>query len=85
MRIDDRQAGELTKIATLSSVVERNEGYPVELWLTGSGAVVLRAWNECQNNHTDVDLFQLLAALQVTGSALDGASSFSPLRVAQSD
>lgn len=49
-----------TKIAALEDVREHGEGEPVELWLNRSGRVVLRAFNECRNNHTDVDLSDLL-------------------------
>jgi len=49
-----------TKIATLPGIREYGEGEPVEIWLRGNGRVVIRAWNECGNNHTDVDLFDLL-------------------------
>jgi len=79
------QAGDLTKLATLENVVELNEGYPVELWLTEAGRVVIRAWNECQNNYTDVDLFQFLAALDGSGDALSGATPFPSVRASESN
>ena len=50
-----------TKIATLSGVREYSEGYPVEVWLREDGRVVVRAFNECGNNRTDIDLLDLLA------------------------
>lgn len=49
-----------TKLATLDGVREHGEGSPVELWLNRSGRVVVRAFNECSNNCTDVDLLDLL-------------------------
>jgi hypothetical protein len=52
----------LTKLATLDAVRERTDGDPVELWLTGEGRVVIRAYNECGNAYTEVDLFDLLGA-----------------------
>ncbi len=48
------------KLATLGGVVEHNEGLPVEIWINAIGRVTVRAHNECGNNYTDVDLFQLL-------------------------
>jgi hypothetical protein len=50
-----------TKLATLVGVREHSEGSPVELWLNRSGRVVVRAFNECGNNYTEVDLFDLLS------------------------
>lgn len=50
----------LTKIATLGDVRELIEGEPVELWMSETGRVVVRAFNECRNNYTDVDLLGLL-------------------------
>jgi len=66
MRIDSGQAGALleTKITSLLSVREWCEGEPVELWLNRSGRLVLRAFNECGNNFTDVDVFDLLEWLK---------------------
>ena len=57
-----------TKIATLEGVREHNEHEPVELWLSPLGRVVIRAYNECRNNITDVDLADLLDWLR-SGSA----------------
>lgn len=48
------------KIATLSDVREHAEGLPVELWLMANGRTVVRCWNECGNNCTDLDLRDLL-------------------------
>jgi hypothetical protein len=50
-----------TKIAVLAGVREHCEGMAVELWLGRSGRVVVRAYNECGNNCTDVDLMDLIA------------------------
>jgi hypothetical protein len=50
-----------TKLATLVGVREHSEGSAVELWLNRSGRVVVRAFNECGNNYTEVDLFDLLS------------------------
>lgn len=55
------------KIATLSSVREHNEGDPVELWLVDNGRMVVRCFNECGNNHTDLDLFELLGWVKSNG------------------
>jgi hypothetical protein len=49
----------LTKIATLE-LRELSEGEPVELWMSETGMVVVRAYNECGNNYTDVGLLGLL-------------------------
>ena len=50
----------LTKIGTLEDVRELTEGAPVELWMSETGKVVVRAFNECGNNYTEVDLLGLL-------------------------
>ncbi len=42
-------------------VREYNDGlYPVELTRSASGRLVIRAYNECGNNCTDVDIWDLL-------------------------
>jgi hypothetical protein len=48
------------KIATLTDIREENEGEPIELWFNRRGRVVVRAWNECGNNYTEVDLLRLV-------------------------
>jgi hypothetical protein len=48
------------KLAVLPDVREYTEGETVELWLNRYGRVVIRAYNECGNNYTDVDLDGLL-------------------------
>jgi hypothetical protein len=48
-------------LAVLAGVKEHAEGYPVELRLASNGRIVIRAYNECGNNHTDVDLHDLVA------------------------
>lgn len=58
------------KLATLNGVREHTEGSLVELWLNRSGRVVIRAFNECDNNHTDVDLIDLLHWAQGPGFGL---------------
>jgi hypothetical protein len=57
----DRPALNNTKMATLSEVREHAEGYPVELWALSNGRTVIRAYNECGNNFTDVDLGDLIS------------------------
>ena len=52
-----------TKIATLLDVREHTERLDVELWLNPNYRLVVRAYNECGNNYTDVDLFDLLAVV----------------------
>ena len=59
-----RQAGDFTKLATLNGVRELTEGEPVELWLSNEGRAVVRAWNECGNGYTEIDLLSLLGALR---------------------
>lgn len=49
-----------TKIATLRGVREHNEHDDVELWLNADGRIVVRSYNECGNNYTDLDLRDLL-------------------------
>ena len=55
------------KLATLSRVREYCEHEPVELWLSSTGRITIRAWNECGNNYTDIDLIDLLVALLTQG------------------
>jgi hypothetical protein len=53
-----------TKIATLDGVQELTERAPVELWVNANGRLVVRAFNECGNNYTDVGLAALLTWLR---------------------
>jgi hypothetical protein len=56
----DRLAGE-TKICDMVGVRECSEGlFPVELWRNSEGILVIRAYNECGNNCTDLDLWSLI-------------------------
>jgi hypothetical protein len=48
------------KIAVMEGVREHTERGPVELWLNEEGRVVIRSYNECGNNYTDVDLPDLV-------------------------
>ena len=60
----DRAAA--TKLCDLVGVREYGEGlFPVELWRTGPlGRLIIRAYNECGNNYTDVDLLDILKWLE---------------------
>jgi hypothetical protein len=49
-----------TKLATLQGVREYCEDEAVELWLNETGRIVVRAYNECGNNYTEVDFRDLL-------------------------
>lgn len=68
------------KIATLEGVREYNECEPVELWIR-AGRIIVRAFNECRNNHTDVDLVDLLGRLQSTAETAEVAISLLLQRV----
>lgn len=48
------------RVAILSDVRERTEGNPVELWILEDGRPVIRCYNECMNNCTDLDLIDFL-------------------------
>lgn len=48
------------KIAVLDAVREYSEKDAVELWLHENGRVVIKAYNECHNNCTEIDLVDLL-------------------------
>ena len=49
------------KISNMDSVLEYTEGLPVELWINPkSYRLVIRAYNECGNNYTEVDLLSVL-------------------------
>ena len=48
------------KIATLAGVREHTDSAPFELWVRPCGRVVVRSFNECANNYTNVDLVDLL-------------------------
>lgn len=63
-----------TKVATLADVREWGEGEPVELWVNRSGRLVLRAYNECRNNTTEVDVLDLLAWFE-RGNAIGSFSA----------
>jgi hypothetical protein len=69
------------KLATLEGVREYNEREPVELWVR-AGRVILRAFNECHNNHTDVDLRDLLTWLQAGPELKDGRCEITALSAA---
>ena len=60
------------KLATLTNVRELTEGDPVEIWTDPVGRLVVRAFNECRNNFTDVDLTRLLAWAVGNGVESDG-------------
>ena len=49
-----------TKLCVMCGVREYAEGETVELWLNARGRVVIRSYNECGNNYTDVDLGDVL-------------------------
>lgn len=65
---DDLNAGAPgTMLCVLNRVREHGHGEAVELWRTLNGRLVIRAYNECGNASTYVDLWDLLEWLQ-TGS-----------------
>ena len=51
-----------TKIAHLYDVKELGEGGPVEIWLY-KGRIVIRAYNCSGNEHTNIDLEDLMSCL----------------------
>jgi hypothetical protein len=56
----------MLKITEMNGVREHSEGAPVELWRDNeTGRLVIRAYNECRNNSTQVDLWDLLDWLSV--------------------
>lgn len=59
------------KIAAMTGVREYGECDPVELWINEGGRLVIRSYNECGNNCTDVDLADLLNWLK-SGRVLEG-------------
>lgn len=61
------------KLAELTGVREHTEGDAVELWMNQTGRIVIRAFNECHNNCTDVDLSDLLEWLRL---GTDSACSY---------
>lgn len=68
------------KIATLPGVREYTEGAPVELWFNEDGRVVIRAWNECHNNYTEVDLFDIVEWMKTAPEILnDRGGAYSDL------
>jgi hypothetical protein len=54
-------------------VRELTEGAPVELSMSAAGEVVVRAYNECRNDYTEVDLLALLNWSRFRGKELVGA------------
>jgi len=59
---DTGQAGAQinVKISAIPKVREWIEEMPVELWFNREGRVVLKAFNECGYNCTEIDVFDLL-------------------------
>jgi hypothetical protein len=55
------------KLATLPGVREYGDHEPVEIWLEENGRVVVRAYNECGNASTSVDLLDLLSWAKEAG------------------
>ena len=47
-------------IAKLDTVRELTEGEPVEIWINETGNLLVRAYNECGNGYTEIDLVQLV-------------------------
>lgn len=58
--VADRPVLTEMKIATLEGVREHAEKLSVEVWLNVVGRISIRAYNECGNNFTDVDLLEVL-------------------------
>lgn len=58
-----------TKIATVPEIREYGEGDPVEIWIR-DGRAVVRAYNECGNNYTDVDILDLFNWARGVGNKL---------------
>ena len=51
----------MLKLCEMVSVREWSEGHAVELWRDEkSGRLVIRAYSECGNSATDVDLWDVL-------------------------
>jgi hypothetical protein len=50
------------KLCEMAGVREHSEHFPVELW-RNHGRLVIRAYSECGNNATDLDLFDLVVWL----------------------
>ena len=71
---------EESKIAELVGVREYQESDTVELWRHSNGRAVIRAYNECGNNYTEVDLWDLIKWLQsgVVERALTSRSPETP-------
>jgi hypothetical protein len=61
---DDRPA---TLVAVLNGVREYAEGLDVELWRNQRGRLIVRAYNECGNAYTNVDLLDLISRLARDG------------------
>ena len=55
------------KLAVLFGVREYSEHDQVELWLNETRRVVVRCHNECGNNYTELDLFDLLGWVRSGG------------------
>ncbi len=49
-----------SKIAVMGGVREYAECMPVELWVTETGAIVIRSYNEGGNNFTEVDVADVI-------------------------
>jgi hypothetical protein len=61
----------MPKIAVMEGVREYGEDYPVELWRNDkTGRLVIRAFNEGNNNFTEVDLWDLIEWVQKNEASL---------------
>ena len=58
------------QIATLPSVEELGDGWPVEIWMNGKGMLFIRAYNESGHSSTNVELFRLLDAMKLDKAKL---------------
>lgn len=67
----------ITSTIPIVGVKECDEGYPVELMRhPETGVLVVRAWNECQNNTTSVDLWSLIEWVRTGPSGAKDEAGF---------
>lgn len=57
--LDDERPSR-TKVCDMEGVREYGERATVELWRGETGRLVLRAYNECGNNYTEIDLWDVM-------------------------
>lgn len=57
------------KICDMAGVIEAGEGWTPELWRNEDGRLIIRAYCECGNRYTELELWSLVHWLEVGAAA----------------